>query len=100
MLPLDDSVQQQSSLPLGVSVLQQYVLHLKVAFLQQAGILASWPVLLNVYGAPELIPRNEFRPIPPRCLTPIDFLLPLCPCFQFFFGFVRIGFFASNLSFL
>jgi hypothetical protein len=33
------------------------------------------PVLLNVYGAPELMPRNEFRqPIPPRCLAPIDFL--------------------------
>jgi hypothetical protein len=47
------------------------------------------PVLLNVYGATELIPRNEFRqpklgsmypggryenPIPPRCLAPIDFL--------------------------
>jgi hypothetical protein len=45
----------------------------------------SEPVLLNVYGAPELIPRNEFRqpmclagwyknPISPRCLAPIDFL--------------------------
>ncbi len=36
------------------------------------------PVLLNVYGALELMPRNEFRryenPIPPRCLAPIDFL--------------------------
>jgi hypothetical protein len=42
-------------------------------------------VFLNVYGAPELIPRNEFRhlcslagrydkPIPPRFLAPIDFL--------------------------
>jgi hypothetical protein len=39
---------------------------------------------LNVYGAPELIPRNEFRqrslagrydnPIPPRFPAPIDFL--------------------------
>ncbi len=44
------------------------------------------PVLLNVYGAPELIPRNEHsastcslagrydNPIPPRFLAPIDFL--------------------------
>jgi hypothetical protein len=41
------------------------------------------PVLINVYGAPALIPRNEFRqplagryenPIPPRCLVPRDFL--------------------------
>jgi hypothetical protein len=43
-------------------------------------------VFLNVYGAPESIPRNEFRqslcslagrynnPIPPRCLAPIGFL--------------------------
>ncbi len=47
--------------------------------------LFTEPVLLNVYGAPELIPRNEFRqpmylagrydnPIPPRCLAPIDSL--------------------------
>ncbi len=46
---------------------------------------AAEPVFLNVYGAPELIPRNEFRqpmslagrydnPIPPRFLAPIDFL--------------------------
>jgi hypothetical protein len=43
------------------------------------------PVLLNEYGAPESIPRNEFRqpmclagryddPIATRCLAPIDFL--------------------------
>ncbi len=39
------------------------------------------PVFWNVYGAPELIPINEFRqpygydnPIPPRFLAPIDFL--------------------------
>jgi hypothetical protein len=42
------------------------------------------PVLLNVYGAPALIPRNSAslcslagryeNPIPPRCLAPIDFL--------------------------
>jgi hypothetical protein len=51
------------------------------------------PVLLNVYGAPELIPRNEFRqpicslegrydnPIPPRFLAPIDFLkIPALEC--------------------
>ncbi len=40
-------------------------------------------VFLNVYGAMEFIPRNEFRqpmsgrydnPIPPRFLAPIDFL--------------------------
>jgi hypothetical protein len=42
-------------------------------------------VFLNVYGAQESIPRNEFRrqpmvagpydiPIPTRCLAPIDFL--------------------------
>jgi hypothetical protein len=44
----------------------------------------SEPVLLNVYGVPELIPRIEFRqpilagrydnPIPPRFLAPIDIL--------------------------
>jgi hypothetical protein len=44
------------------------------------------PVFLNVYGAQESIPRNEFRqpmyslvgrydnPIPPRFLAPIDCL--------------------------
>jgi hypothetical protein len=43
----------------------------------------SEPVFLNVYGAPESIPRNEFRqrqagrydnPLPPRFLAPIDSL--------------------------
>ncbi len=55
--------------------------------------LCTEPVLLNVYGAPELIPRNEFRqpicsladryenPIPPWCLAPIDFLkIPALYC--------------------
>jgi hypothetical protein len=47
--------------------------------------MGSEPVFLNVYGAPDLIPRNEFRQrcslmgwyyntIPPRFLAPIDFL--------------------------
>ncbi len=34
--------------------------------------LNSEPVFLSVYGAPESIPRNEFRQ--PWCLTTIDFL--------------------------
>jgi hypothetical protein len=30
-------------------------------FRVNGGFLEAEPVLLNVYGAPELIPRNEFR---------------------------------------
>jgi hypothetical protein len=38
-----------------------------------AHVLYTEPVFLNVYGALELIPRNEFRhPIPTQCLAPID----------------------------
>jgi hypothetical protein len=29
--------------------------------LEQTGICSTEPVLLNVFGAPESIPRNEFR---------------------------------------
>ncbi len=59
------------------------------------GRMSPEPVLLNCYGAPELIPRNEFRqpcslagrydnPIPLRFLAPIDCLkIPaLPPCTQ------------------
>jgi hypothetical protein len=60
---------------------------LLVTLVPVAGFSETEPVLLNVYGASELIPRNEFRqtmysilagryenPIPPRCLATIDFL--------------------------
>ncbi len=51
-----------------------------------AAQLPPEPVFSNVYGAPESIPRNEFRqptcslagrydnPLPPRFLAPIDSL--------------------------
>jgi hypothetical protein len=51
---------------------------------REGGEVISEPVFLNVYGAQESIPRNEFRqpivpgrynnPIPPRFLAPIDCL--------------------------
>ncbi len=59
------------------------------------------PVLFNVYGAPELIPRMNSaslcslagrydNPIPPRCLAPIGFLkIPALEPPPFKYGFLQ-----------
>ncbi len=46
---------------------------LSEAIRHEREISTAEPVFLNVYGAQESIPRNEFRqPMEPRFLAPID----------------------------